>query len=114
VLANNAQTTAALGLCRSGAEYAPKAKDDLMRLLASTGGYKTMDQHDLHSAAYVALLRMGLKDAVANDPASNRSDRYAVMNDPTGKRRDQIFQWYQDKLATVTPASPKEVCVTMR
>jgi hypothetical protein len=114
VLANNAQTTAALGLWRAGAEYAPEAKEDLVRLLASTGRYKTIDQHDLHSAAYVALLRMGFKDEVANDPASKRSDGYTVMNDPTGRRRDLLYHWYEDKLATVTPASPKEVCLATR
>jgi hypothetical protein len=54
----------------------------------------------LHSALYVTLLRMGMKDA--------------VVNDPTDGRRDRVFQWYQDKFATVTPASPKEVCVAVR
>jgi len=75
-------------LCRAGAEYAPKAKDDLVRLLASTGRYKTIDQHDLHSALYLALLRMGMKDAVENDAtASGRNGKGTIMNDPTGKQR---------------------------
>jgi hypothetical protein len=95
----DAQTTAVLGLCRAGAEYAPKGKDDILRLFASTSRYNGGSMY-LHSALYVTLLRMGMKDA--------------VVNDPTDGRRDRVFQWYQDKFATVTPASPKEVCVAVR
>jgi hypothetical protein len=95
----DAQTTAVLGLCRAGAEYAPKVKDDLLRLFASTNRYNGGSMY-LHSALYVTLLRMGMKDA--------------VVNDPTDGRRDRVFQWYQDKFATVTPVSPKEVCVAVR
>jgi hypothetical protein len=94
-----AQTTAVLGLCRAGAEQAAKVQDDLLQLFASTSRYNggTME---LHSALYVTLLRMGMKDAVVNDPTEGRSDRVA--------------QWYQEKFATVTPASPTEVCVAVR
>ncbi|MGB2602894.1 MAG: hypothetical protein WBC78_04835, partial [Candidatus Sulfotelmatobacter sp.] len=95
----DAQTTAVLGLCRAGAEYAPKVKGDLSRLFASTSRYDGGSMY-LHSALYVTLLRMGMKDA--------------VVNDPTDGRRDRVFQWYQDKLANVTPASPKEACVAIR
>ncbi|MGA7292224.1 MAG: hypothetical protein WBW85_06785 [Terriglobales bacterium] len=95
----DAQTTAVLGLCRAGAEYAPKVKDDLLRLFASTSRYNGGSMY-LHPALYLTLLRMGMKDA--------------VVNDPTEGRRDRIFQWYQDKFATVTPQSPKEVCVAVR
>ncbi len=95
----NAQTTAALGLCRAGAEYAPKVKDDILRLFASTSRYDGGSMY-LHSALYVTLLRTGMKDAAANDP--------------TDGRRDRVFQWYQDKFATVTPGSPKEVCVAVQ
>ncbi len=95
----DAQTTAVLGLCRAGSEYAPKVKDDLLRLFASTSRYNGGSMY-LHSALYVTLLRMGMKDA--------------VVNDPTDGRRDRVFQWYQDKFATVTPASPKEVCVAVQ
>jgi hypothetical protein len=95
----DAQTTAVLGLCRAGPEYASKVKDDLLRLFASTGRYNGGSIY-LHSALYVTLLRMGMKDA--------------VVNDPTDGRRDRVFQWYQEKFTTVTPASPKEVCVAVR
>jgi hypothetical protein len=95
----DAQTTAALGLCRTGADYAPKVKDDLLRLFASTSRYNGGSMY-LHSALYVTLLRMGMRDA--------------VVNDPTGDRRDPVFQWYEDKFATVTSASPKEACVAIR
>jgi hypothetical protein len=95
----NAQTTAALGLCRAGADYAPKVKDDLLRLFASTGRYNGGSM-SLHSALYVTLLRMGMKDA--------------VVNDPTDGRRDRVFQWYEDKFAHVGPASPKQVCVAVQ
>jgi hypothetical protein len=95
----DAQTTAVLGLCRAGIEFAPKVEDDLLRLFASSSRYDGGSMY-LHSALYVTLLRMGMKDAVANDP--------------TGDGRDRVFQWYQDKFAAVTPASPKEVCVTAR
>ena len=95
----DAQTTAVLGLCRAGGEYAPKGKDDILRLFASTSRYNGGSMY-LHSALYVTLLRMGMKDA--------------VVNDPTDGRRDRVFQWYQDNFATVTPASPKEVCVAVR
>jgi hypothetical protein len=54
----------------------------------------------LHSALYVTLLRMGMKDA--------------VVNDPTDGRRDRVFQWYEDKFAHVGPASPKQVCVAVQ
>ena len=95
----DAQTTAVLGLCRAGAEY-EKGKNDILRLFVSTSRYNGGSMY-LHSALYVTLLRMGMKDA--------------VMNDPTDGRRDRVFQWYQDKFATVTPASPpKEVCVAVR
>ncbi len=94
----DAQTTAALGLCRTGADYAPKVKDDLLRLFASTSRYNGGSMY-LHSALYVTLLRMGMRDA--------------VVNDPTGDRRDPVFQWYEDKFATVTSASPKEACVAI-
>jgi hypothetical protein len=95
----DAQTTAVLGLCRAGAEYAPKVKDDLLGLFASTDRYSGGTMY-LHSALYVTLLRMGMKDA--------------VVKDSTDFRRDRVFQWYQDKFATVTPASPKEVCVAVQ
>lgn len=94
----DAQTTAVLGLCRAGAEYSLKAKDDLLALFASTNRYDASMY--LHSALYVTLLRMGMKDAVANDP--------------TDGRKDQVSQWYQEKFAAVTPASPKEVCSAFR
>ena len=86
-------------MCRAGPEYASKVKDDLLRLFASTGRYNGGSIY-LHSALYVTLLRMGMKDA--------------VVNDPTDGRRDRVFQWYQEKFTTVTPASPKEVCVAVR
>jgi hypothetical protein len=95
----DAQTTAVLGLCRAGAEYASNVKADLLRLFAATGRYNGGSMY-LHSALYVMLLRMGMKDA--------------VVNDPTDGRRDRVFQWYREKFATVTPASPKEVCVAVR
>ena len=94
----DAQTTAVLGLCRAGAEYASSVKDDVLRLFASTGRYTGGSMY-LHSALYVMLLRMGMKDA--------------VVNDPTDGRRDRVFHWYREKLATVTPASSKEVCVAV-
>ena len=94
----DAQTTAVLGLCRAGVDYAPKVKDDLLRLFASTSRYNGGSMY-LHSALYVTLLRMGMKDA--------------VVNDRTGDRRDRVFQWYEDKFATVTSASPKEACVAL-
>jgi hypothetical protein len=94
----DAQTTAVLGLCRAGAEYASSVKDDVLRLFASTGRYTGGSMY-LHSALYVMLLRMGMKDA--------------VVNDPTDGRRDRVFHWYREKFATVTPASSKEVCVAV-
>jgi len=94
-----AQTTAVLGLCRAGAEYASKAKEDLLRLFASTSRYNGGSMY-LHSALYVTLLRAGMKDA--------------VVNDSTDGRRDRVFQWYQEQFASVTPASPKEVCAAVR
>ena len=85
---------AILGLCRAGSDVAEKAAPDLIRLLNSTD---RVDNSELHSAVYVTLLRLGLKDAAFNDASAGQ----------------QYYQsWYADKLANVTTASPRSVCVS--
>ena len=85
-----------LAICRAGSNIGEKAKPILIKILNSTDRYR---EQDLHSAAYVALLRLGFKDDVLKDPGAGA--KYGAS-------------WYDNKLATVTPESPKSVCTTIQ
>lgn len=86
---------AVLALCRAGSDVAKKAEPILIKILNSTDRYR---EQDLHSAAYVALLRLGLKDAVLKDPSAGA--KYGNS-------------WYDERMEKVTPESPKSVCTTI-
>jgi hypothetical protein len=86
----------ALAICRAGSDIGEKVKPSLIKILNSTDRYR---EQDLHSAAYVALLRLGFKNDALKDPSAGT--KYGSS-------------WYDNKLATVTPESPKSVCTTIK
>lgn len=85
-----------LAICRAGYDIGEKVKPSLIKILNSTDRYR---EQDLHSAAYVALLRLGFKNDALKDPSAGT--KYGAS-------------WYDNKLATVTPESPKSVCTTIQ
>lgn len=84
-----------IALCRSGNEVGPEAGADVVELLRTTG--RSGSDSQLHSAAYVTLLRMGLANEARADPAARNSPE-----DP----------WYAEKLVSVKPSSPRSTCTT--
>ena len=88
--------SAALGLCRAGVDAAKTAGPGLISILNQTD--RDINNPNLHSAVFVALLRLGLKDAALQDKSADQ---------PNHKN------WYDQKVSSVTPESPRSVCSTV-
>lgn len=85
---------AILALCRMGAPLALSAAPRLTEILNTT----TRAKNDaVHAAAFVTLLRLGLREAALADPDASATYQH---------------KWYQQALDSITPDSPRSVCTT--
>lgn len=86
---------AILALCRMGPPAADAAGPRIAEILRTT---KRRDDA-IHSAAYVALLRLGMRENALADPDAAATYQH---------------KWYERVAETVTPASPPSACMSSR